>query len=45
MWVNKSNLLAPLNTLTSIKFKFEWLSSHQKIVNKVKKYIEAEILP
>jgi hypothetical protein len=35
MWFRRSELLAPLTSLTSSKVKFEWHSSHQQIFLKV----------
>jgi hypothetical protein len=40
----RSELLAPLTSLTSSNVKFEWLSSHQQAFDKIKKVIEIEVL-
>jgi hypothetical protein len=42
MWFRRSELLAPLTSLTSSKVKFEWHSSHQQAFDKIKKVIETE---
>jgi hypothetical protein len=39
MWFCRSELLAPLTSLTSSKVKFEWHSSHQQAFDKIKKVI------
>jgi RNase H-like domain found in reverse transcriptase len=44
MWFCRSELLAPLSSLTSGNVKFEWLPSHQLAFNKIKKVIETEVL-
>ena len=44
MWFRRSELLAPLTSLTSSKVKFEWLPSHQQAFDKIKKVIESEVL-
>jgi RNase H-like domain found in reverse transcriptase/Integrase zinc binding domain len=44
MWFHRSELLAPLTSLTSNNVKFEWLPSHQQAFDKVKKVIETEVL-
>jgi hypothetical protein len=44
MWFRRSELLAPLTSLTSSNVKFEWLSSHQQAFDKFKKVIETEVL-
>jgi len=44
MWFRRSELLAPLTSLTSSKVKFEWLPTHQLAFDKIKKVIEAEVL-
>jgi hypothetical protein len=36
MWFRKSELLAPLTSLTSSKVKFEWRSSHHRAFEKIK---------
>jgi hypothetical protein len=43
MWFRRSELLAPLTSLTSSKVKFEWQSSHQHAVDKIKKVIGIEV--
>jgi hypothetical protein len=43
MWFHRSELLAPLTSLTSSKVKFEWYSSHQQVFEKIKKFIGTEI--
>jgi hypothetical protein len=43
MWFRRSEILAPLTSLTSIKVKFEWHSSHQQSFEKIKKVIGTEI--
>jgi hypothetical protein len=35
MWFRRSELLAPLTSLTSSKVKFEWHSSHQQAFDKI----------
>jgi hypothetical protein len=42
MWFCSSEILAPLTSLTSIKVKFEWHSSHQQAFDKIKKVIGTE---
>jgi RNase H-like domain found in reverse transcriptase len=44
MWFRRSELLAPLTSLTSGNVKFEWLPSHQQAFDKIKKVIETEVL-
>ena len=44
MWFRRSELLAPLNSLTSSKVKFEWLSTHQQAFERIKKGIGTEVL-
>ena len=44
MWFRRSELLAPLTSLTSSKVKFEWLPIHQQAFDKIKKVIETEVL-
>ena len=44
MWFRRSELLAPLTSLTSRNVKFEWLPSHQQAIDKIKKVIETELL-
>jgi hypothetical protein len=44
MWFCRSELLAPLTSLTSRKVKFEWHSSHQQAFDKIKKVIGTEVL-
>jgi hypothetical protein len=46
MWLRRSELLAPLTSLTSSKVKFEWHSSHQQDFDKIKikKVIGMEVL-
>ena len=44
MWFCRSELLAPLTSLTSSKVKFEWLSIHQQAFEKIKKVIGTEVL-
>jgi RNase H-like domain found in reverse transcriptase len=44
MWFRRSELLAPLTSLTSSQVKFEWLSSHQQAFDKIKKVIGTELL-
>jgi RNase H-like domain found in reverse transcriptase len=43
MWFRRSELLAPLTSLTSGNVKFEWLPSHQQAFDKIKG-IETEVL-
>jgi Reverse transcriptase (RNA-dependent DNA polymerase) len=40
MWFCKSELLAPLTSLTSGNIKFEWLPSHQQALTKSKRYLK-----
>jgi hypothetical protein len=44
IWFCRSELLAPLTSLTSSKIKFEWLPTHQQAFDKIKKVIETEVL-
>jgi Reverse transcriptase (RNA-dependent DNA polymerase) len=44
MWFRRSELLAPLTSLTSGNVKFEWLPSHQQAFDQIKKVIETEVL-
>jgi hypothetical protein len=44
MWFRRSEILAPLTSLTSSKVKFEWHSSHQQVFDKIKKVIGTEVL-
>jgi hypothetical protein len=44
MWFRRSELLAPLTSLTSSKVKFEWHSSHQQAFDTIKKVIGTEVL-
>jgi hypothetical protein len=44
MWFRRSELLAPLTSLTSSKVKFEWHSSHQQAFDEIKKVIGTEVL-
>jgi hypothetical protein len=44
MWFCRSELLAPLTSLTSGKVKSEWHSSHQQAFDKIKKVIGTEVL-
>jgi Reverse transcriptase (RNA-dependent DNA polymerase) len=44
MWFRRSELLAPLTSLTSNNVKFEWLPSHQQAFDKIKKVIQTEVL-
>jgi hypothetical protein len=44
MWFRRSELLAPLTSLTSSKVKFEWHSSHQQAFDKIKQVIGTEVL-
>ena len=44
MWFCRSELLAPLTSLTSGKVKFEWLPNHQQAFEKIKKVFGTEVL-
>ena len=44
MWFCRSELLAPLTSLTSSKVEVEWLPTHQLAFDKIKKVIETEVL-
>ena len=44
MWFCRSELLAPLTSLTSNKVMFEWLSTHQQAFYKIKKVIGTDLL-
>jgi RNase H-like domain found in reverse transcriptase len=44
MWFCRSELLAPLTSLTSSKVKFEWPPTHQQAFDKIKKVIETKVL-
>jgi hypothetical protein len=39
MWVRRSELLAPLTSMTSKKVKFIWMDEHQKAFDNIKKII------
>jgi RNase H-like domain found in reverse transcriptase len=43
MWLCRSELLAPLTSLTSSQVEFEWLSSHQQDFDNFKKIIGTEV--
>jgi hypothetical protein len=43
-WFRRSELLAPLTSLTSSKVKLEWHSSHQQAFDKIKRVIGTEVL-
>ena len=38
MWKKRSDLLAPLTSLTSTKSKWDWTDNHQKTFNAIKKH-------
>jgi hypothetical protein len=44
MWFCRSELLAPLTSLTSSKVNFEWHSSHHQTFDEIKKVIGTEVL-
>jgi hypothetical protein len=44
MWVRRSELLVPLTSMTSKKFKFNWTDEHQKAFDNIKKIICREVM-
>ena len=44
MWIRRSDLLAPLTSMTSKEVKFKWTELHQKSLNLIKKVIAKETL-
>ena len=44
LWPKRSELLAPLSSLTSKKVKFEWTQEHQKAFDDIKSMIAKETL-
>ena len=44
MWVRRSEILAPLTTLTSKDAKWEWTDVHQQAFDKIKKLVSKETL-
>jgi hypothetical protein len=44
MWVLRSELLAPLTSMTSKKIKFNWTGEHQKVFENIKKIICREVM-
>jgi hypothetical protein len=44
MWVRRSELLAPLTSMTSKNVKFNWTDEHQKAFENIKKIICREVM-
>jgi hypothetical protein len=44
MWVHRSELLAPLTSMTSKNGKFNWTDEHQKVFENIKKIICREVM-
>jgi hypothetical protein len=44
MWVRRSELLAPLTSMTSKNIKFNWTDQHQKAFENIKKIICREVM-
>ena len=44
MWIRRSELLAPLTSMTSKEVKFKWTELHQKNFDLIKKVIAKETL-
>jgi hypothetical protein len=44
MWVCRSELLAPLTSMTSKNVKFNWTDEHQKVFENIKKIIYREVM-
>jgi hypothetical protein len=44
MWERRSEILAPLTSMTSKKFKFNWMDEHQKAFENIKKIICREVI-
>jgi hypothetical protein len=44
MWVRRSELLAPLTSMTSKNVKFNWMDEHQKTFENIKKIICREVM-
>jgi hypothetical protein len=44
MWVRRSELLAPLTSMTSKNAKFNWTDEHQKLFENIKKIICREVM-
>jgi hypothetical protein len=44
IWVGRSELLAPLTSMTSKNFKFNWTDEHQKAFENMKKIICREVI-
>ena len=44
MWKKRSELLAPLNALTSKNVKYDWKDKHQKCLEAIKRVIGSEVL-
>ena len=43
-WQRRSELLAPLTTLTSKNVKYKWKDKHQKFFDAIKRVIRSEVL-
>ena len=43
-WKKRSELLAPLTSLTSTEFKWDWTDKHQKVFDAIKKVISCKML-
>jgi hypothetical protein len=44
MWVRRSELIAPLTSMTSKNVKFNWTDEHQKAFDNIKKIICREVM-
>jgi transposase InsO family protein len=44
MWIRRSDLLAPLTALTSVKTRWAWTSIHQTAFTKIKEVLSQEVL-
>ena len=44
MWIRRSDVLAPLTSLTGKESKWEWTDTHQSAFKKIKQIISREVL-
>jgi hypothetical protein len=44
MWIRRSDVLAPLTSLTGKESKWDWTDTHQSAFNKIKQIISREVL-
>ncbi len=44
MWPKRSELLAPLSTLLSMKIKYKWSKREQKAFNAIKRHVSRQTL-